>query len=52
MIQERLDYAVTLAELVCNKEPIIYFDETSFSNYLRPFKTWQRPEDPIKINMP
>ena len=52
LVQERLNYAVRLAELVCSKAPIIYFDETSFSNYLRPFKTWQRPKDPIKINMP
>ena len=52
LLQERLAYAEKLAQLVYSNESIIYFDETSFSNYLRPFKTWQKPNDPLKINMP
>jgi transposase len=42
-------FAVRLAELVDSREPLVYFDESSFHMWLRRSRTWMFPSDPVPI---
>ena len=44
-----LDFAIELAQLVFDDKVVIYFDESSFNMWLRGRKTWQHPDEPVKL---
>ena len=46
---ERRSYAAELANVLKNKLPIIYVDETTFNTWLRPSKVWQIADDVMEI---
>ena len=44
-----MDFAIELAQLVYDDKVVIYFDESSFNMWLRGRKTWQHPDEPVKL---
>lgn len=47
ILEERAVFAVKLARLITQGRDIIYMDETTFNNYMRPRKTYMYPECPV-----
>ena len=46
---ERRSYAAELANVMKDKLPIIYVDETTFNTWLRPSKVWQAADEYMEI---
>ena len=43
-----LHFSLTLARLISDDKPIVYFDESSFNMWMRGSSTWTLPDMPVK----
>lgn len=43
------DFAVKLSRLLAEGKMVVYFDEASFHNWMRPDRTWCRADRPVKM---
>ena len=48
-VEQRKQFAVQLAQLMHEKVPIVYFNESGFNSWLRPTHTWGTKAEPIKL---
>ena len=48
-VEQRLQFAAKLTQMIFEKRSIVYFDESSFNSWMRPSHTWSTKQDPVKM---